>query len=81
MMRAFVLPWDINTGEAFLVGVRIFLVWISKAVFWRIEEQAMLLCRYFTIVLAIFLVPVAVSTHRNVVQVYILNSASRILQC
>ena len=66
-MRAFVPPWDINTDEAFLVGVRIFLVWISKAVVWRIEQEAMSLCRYFTIVLTIFLVPVAVSTHRHVV--------------
>ena len=59
----FVPPWDINTDEAFVAGICIFLVWISKAVVWRIEEEATSLRRYFTIVLAIFLVAVAVSTH------------------
>ena len=69
MMRAFVPPWDINTDEAFLGGGGggIFLVWISKAVVWRIEEETTSLRRFFTIVLAIFLVSVAVSTHRHVV--------------
>ena len=55
--------WDINTDEVFVAGICIFLVWISKAVVWRIEEEAISLRQYFTIVLAIFLVAVAVSTH------------------
>ena len=74
MMQAFVPPWEIYTDEVFVAGICIFLVWISKAVVWRIEEEAMSLRRYFTIVLAIFLLAVAVSTHLNVVCRHFISS-------
>ena len=45
-----------------------------RLVVWRIEQEAMSLRRYFTILLAIFLVAVAVSTHLNVVCRHFISS-------
>ena len=44
-------------------GLRTSLVWISKPVVSRIEEEAWFRCWYFSIVFSLFSVAVAVSTH------------------
>ena len=54
--------------EAFFSGaVRMFLVWISKAVISHIDEEAMSLSVYYNIVIAILLVIFSVSTYLPVV--------------